>query len=60
MTVLQENVEHHIEEEEVEMFKEARKVLDTAETKQIAKEFQADKKQWLETEEAVPSGRRAA
>lgn len=72
MTVLQENVEHHVEEEEGEMFKEAREVLGKEDEKRIAKEFQEGKQMWLsrsreagvgeeeEAEEAPRSSKRRA
>ena len=34
-TVLKENIEHHVEEEEGEMFKQARKVLSKAEIEEL-------------------------
>ncbi len=41
--VLQENIEHHIEEEEGEMFKAARKVLDREELEQLGERMEAVK-----------------
>ena len=35
-TVMMENIEHHVEEEETEMFKQARQVFDRAELEQLA------------------------
>ncbi len=43
LTVLQELVEHHVEEEEGEMFKKARKVLSNEQAHAIAEEFEQNK-----------------
>lgn len=43
LTVLQENVEHHIKEEEGEMFKQARQVLDKETLAQLGDELTARK-----------------
>lgn len=45
-TVLKENVEHHVEEEEGEMFKKARTVLSDQEAREIGEQFE-DQKQML-------------
>ena len=44
-TVLKENVEHHVEEEEGEMFPKARKVLSEEEIETLGDRLQAAKKQ---------------
>ena len=44
-TVLKENIEHHVEEEEGEMFKEARKVLSEDEIETLGNRLQEAKKQ---------------
>lgn len=44
---LQEAVEHHIEEEEGEMFEKAREVLSADQARSIAKEFQEEKERFL-------------
>ena len=44
-TVLKENVEHHVEEEEGEMFKKARKVLSEEEIESLGDRLQEAKKQ---------------
>jgi iron-sulfur cluster repair protein YtfE (RIC family) len=44
LTVLKENVEHHVEEEEGELFKIARQVFGKAELADLAKNIQAAKK----------------
>jgi hypothetical protein len=44
LTVLKENVEHHIEEEEGEMFKEARKVLGKDQLEELGIRMEAAKK----------------
>jgi hypothetical protein len=43
-TVMKENLEHHIEEEEGEMFKQARKVLDEDELATLGEQMAARKK----------------
>lgn len=42
-TVLKENIEHHVEEEEDEMFKKARKVLSEAEAEDLGARLEAAK-----------------
>lgn len=44
-TVLKENIEHHVEEEEGEMFKNARKVLSEDEVETLGNRLQEAKKQ---------------
>ena len=44
-TVLKENIEHHVEEEEGEMFKNARKVLSEEEVEDLGNRLQAAKNQ---------------
>jgi len=44
LTVLKENVEHHVEEEEGEMFKKARKVLTDDEAEELGSRMEAAKK----------------
>jgi len=50
-TVLKENLEHHIEEEESEMFEQCRQVFDTGELQQLGDEMQGRKEE-LQTEAA--------
>jgi hypothetical protein len=45
LTVLKENVEHHVEEEEGEMFRDARKVLSADQIEDIGNRLQAAKEQ---------------
>ena len=45
LTVVKENLEHHIEEEEDEMFKQARQVMDHAELAELGDRMEARKKQ---------------
>jgi len=45
LKVLQENVEHHVEEEEGEMFKGARKVLSEAEAEELGARLEEAKKE---------------
>ena len=42
-TVLKENIEHHVEEEEGEMFKEARKAVEKDELEQLGDQMNAEK-----------------
>ncbi|MDB5105079.1 MAG: hemerythrin [Fibrobacteres bacterium] len=51
LKVLKENVEHHVEEEEGEMFKKARKVLSAEDAESIAAEIEAFKEEASELEE---------
>ena len=41
--VMQENIEHHIEEEEGDMFKKTRQVFDEAELEELGERMQARK-----------------
>jgi iron-sulfur cluster repair protein YtfE (RIC family) len=45
LTVLKENVEHHVEEEEGEMFKKARKVLSSEQIEALGARLEAAKKE---------------
>jgi hypothetical protein len=54
--VMQENVEHHMEEEEGEMFKQARSVFDADELEELGERMAARKAQAQE-EFSVPAGR---
>lgn len=49
LTVLKENVEHHVEEEEEEMFKDARKVLSSDELEELGARMQEAKAQKKKT-----------
>lgn len=49
LTVLKENVEHHVEEEEGEMFKKARKVLSTEQIEDLGVRLEAAKKEQQKT-----------
>jgi hemerythrin-like domain-containing protein len=44
-TVMKENLEHHIEEEEGEMFKQARQVFEAAELQELGDRMAAMKEQ---------------
>lgn len=46
-TVLKENVEHHIEEEEGELFAKAKEIFDTMQAQKIGKAFIAEKEKRL-------------
>jgi hemerythrin-like domain-containing protein len=52
-TVMKENVEHHIEEEEQEMFKQARQVFDKAELEELGARM-AERKTSAQQELGVP------
>ena len=43
LTVMKENLEHHIEEEEDDMFKKARQVMDEAELEELGERMSARK-----------------
>lgn len=45
LTVLKEQIEHHVEEEEGELFKQAKKRLDDDQAESLAAEFQKHKEQ---------------
>jgi hypothetical protein len=45
LKVLQENVEHHVEEEEGEMFKKARKVLSQEQIEELGARLEAAKQE---------------
>ncbi len=52
LTVLKENVEHHVEEEEGEMFKSARDVLSKEQIEELGAEMEAQKKRLAATARA--------
>jgi hemerythrin-like domain-containing protein len=54
--VMKENVEHHIEEEEREMFKQARQVFDKQELQELGDRM-AERKTKAQQELGVPAGR---
>ena len=54
--VMKENVEHHMEEEEGEMFKQARSVFDADELEELGERMAARKAQ-AQKEFSVPAGR---
>jgi hemerythrin-like domain-containing protein len=55
-TVMKENVEHHIEEEEQEMFKQARQVFDRQELEDLGTRME-ERKASAQQELGVPAGR---
>jgi hemerythrin-like domain-containing protein len=55
-SVMKENIEHHIEEEEGEMFKTARQVFDKSELDDLGRRMEARKKS-AGTELGIPLGR---
>ena len=55
-SVMKENVEHHIEEEETEMFKQARQVFDRQELEDLGARM-AQRKASAQRELGVPAGR---
>lgn len=51
LKVLKENVEHHVEEEEGELFKKAKKVIDADLAEQLAAEIEAYKEEQTQIQE---------
>ena len=49
LTVMKENLEHHIEEEEDDMFKKARQVMDEAELEELGERMNARKAELKES-----------
>lgn len=49
LTVLKENIEHHVEEEEGDMFKQAQKVLGKEESDELGDQMEAEKERFLTT-----------
>ena len=47
-TVMKENFEHHIEEEEGEMFKQAKQVFDQDELEQLGEQMSARKQELMQ------------
>ena len=47
-TVMKENLEHHIEEEEGEMFKQAKQVFDQDELEQLGEQMSARKQELMQ------------
>ncbi len=56
-TVMKENIEHHIEEEEGEMFPQARQVFDTDELKALGEQMSARKDQVLQDPDSAAPAR---
>ncbi len=52
LTVLKENVEHHVEEEEGEMFKDARKVFSQEQIEEMGAKLEAAKQEQLKAQAA--------
>jgi hemerythrin-like domain-containing protein len=55
-TVMKENVEHHIDEEEQEMFAQARKVFDKSELEDLGARME-ERKRSAQQELGIPAGR---
>jgi hypothetical protein len=53
---MKENLEHHIEEEEAEMFKKARRVLDESELDALGDRMMARKKELLNASKSASLG----
>jgi len=47
LTVMKENIEHHIEEEETEMFKQARQAFDSQELEDLGQRMEIRKKELM-------------
>ncbi len=56
-TVMKENIEHHIEEEEGEMFPQARQVFDTDELQALGEQMSARKDQVLQDPDSAAPAR---
>ncbi|MBA2253848.1 MAG: hemerythrin domain-containing protein [Chloroflexi bacterium] len=56
--VMKENIEHHVEEEEGEMFPKARQVFDDAELRQLGEVMAARKEQAMNEMAQAPSAQR--
>ena len=55
LTVMKENLEHHIEEEEDEMFKQARQVMEPAELEELGERMAARKEELLAEDRSIAS-----
>ena len=52
---MKENLEHHIEEEEDEMFKQARQVMEPAELEELGERMAARKEELLAEDRSIAS-----
>ena len=52
LTVMKENLEHHIEEEENEMFDQARQVMDSSELEELGEQMERRKRELAEAQAA--------
>lgn len=59
MTVMKENVEHHVEEEENEMFPKVEQLFDESELEELGKEMAAAKLQFGKQKRTASSGGRS-
>lgn len=55
LTVMKENLEHHIEEEEDDMFKQARQVMEPAELEELGERMAARKEELLAEDRSIAS-----
>jgi hypothetical protein len=53
MTVLQENTEHHIEEEEGELFPKVRKIWDSAKRQEVGRKMEETKERLMKEQRAA-------
>lgn len=58
LKVMKENVEHHVEEEESEMFPKVEQFLDETQLEELGQQMEAEKKKFGKTQRATSSGGR--
>ena len=58
LKVMKENVEHHVEEEETEMFPKVEQFFDETQLEELGQQMEAEKKKFGKTQRATSSGGR--
>ena len=58
LKVMKENVEHHVGEEEDEMFPQVRRIFDAADLDQLGQEMEAAKQEYSKKQRSSSSGSR--